>query len=68
MKALLERHSSQYPSKTVSERQASEKCKPRVNKAEAAPLQLSPRSGGEGSISRESMVKLWSTHSKGSGQ
>lgn len=41
------------------------KCKSSVNKAEAAPLQFSPHSGGEGSISGESMVSLWFTHSKG---
>lgn len=38
-----------------------------VNKAEAAPLQFSPRGGEQRSISGESMLILWSTHSKGSG-
>lgn len=67
MKALLERHNSLYPSNTRPVPNL-RKCKSSVNKAEAAPLQFSPHSGGEGSISGESMVSLWLTHSKGSGE
>lgn len=67
MKALLERRSSLYPSNTRPVPNL-RKCKSNVNKAEAAPLQFSPHSGGEGSISGESMVSLWLTHSKGSGE
>ena len=67
MKALLERHNSLYPSNTLPVPNL-RKCKSSVNKAEAAPLQFSPHSGGEGSISGESMVSLWLTHSKGSGE
>lgn len=67
MKALLERHNSVYPSNTRPVPNL-RKCKSSVNKAEAAPLQFSPHSGGEGSISGESMVSLWLTHSKGSGE
>lgn len=67
MKALLERHNSLYPSNTQPVPNL-RKCKSSVNKAEAAPLQFSPHSGGEGSISGESMVSLWLTHSKGSGE
>lgn len=66
MKALLERHNSLYPSNTRPVPNL-RKCMSSVNKAEAAPLQLSPHSGEEGSISGESMVSLWLTHSKGSG-
>lgn len=67
MKALLERHNSLYPSNSRPVPNL-RKCKSSVNKAEAAPLQFSPHSGGEGSISGESMVSLWLTHSKGSGE
>lgn len=67
MKALLERYNSLYPSNTRPVPNL-RKCKSSVNKAEAAPLQFSPHSGGEGSISGESMVSLWLTHSKGSGE
>lgn len=67
MKALLEHHNSLYPSNTRPVPNL-RKCKSSVNKAEAAPLQFSPHSGGEGSISGESMVSLWLTHSKGSGE
>lgn len=67
MKALLERHSSLYPSDTPPVPNL-RKCESSVNKAEAAPLQFSPHSGGEGSISGESMVRLWLTHRKGSGK
>lgn len=64
MKALLESHNSVYPSNTQPVPNL-RKCKSSVNKAEAAPLQFSPHSGGESSISRDSMVSLWLTHSKG---
>lgn len=67
MKGLLELHSSVYPSDTKPVPNL-RKCKSSVNKAEAAPLQFSPHSGGEGSVSGESMVSLWFTHSKGSGE
>lgn len=67
MKALLEHHNSLYPSNTRPVPNL-RKCKSSVNKAKAAPLQFSPHSGGEGSISGESMVSLWLTHSKGSGE
>lgn len=67
MKAFLERHNSLYPSNTQPVPNL-RKCKSSVNKAEAAPLQFSPHSGGEGSISGESMVSVWLTHSKGSGE
>lgn len=66
MKALLELHNSVYPS-NIKPVPNLRKCMPSVNKAEAAPLQFSPHSGGENSISGESMVSLWFTHSKGSG-
>lgn len=66
-KALLEHHKSLYPSNTRPLPNL-RKCKSSVNKAEAAPLQFSLHSGGEGSISGESMVSLWLTHSKGSGE
>lgn len=67
MKASLEFHNWLYPSdmKPVPNLR---KSKSSVNKAEAAPLQFSPHSGGEGSISGESMVSVWFTHSKGSGK
>lgn len=65
--ALLERHNSLYPSNPCPLPNL-RKCESSVNKAEAAPLQFSPHSGGEGSISGESMVSLWLTHSKGSGE
>lgn len=67
MKALLERYNSLYPSNTLPVPNL-RKCKSSVNMAEAAPLQFSPHSGGERSISGESMVSLWLTHSKGSGE
>lgn len=67
MKAVLERRNSLYPSNTRPVPNL-RKCKSSVNKAEAAPLQFFPHSGGEGSISGESMVSLWLTHSKGSGE
>lgn len=60
MKALLELHNSVYPS-NIKPVPNLRKCMSSVNKAEAAPLQFSPHSGGE------SMVSLWFTHSKGSG-
>lgn len=66
MKALLELHNSVYPS-NIKPVPNLRKCMSSVNKAEAAPLQFSPHSGGENSISGESMVSLWFTHSKGSG-
>lgn len=66
MKVSLERHNSLYPSNTPSVPNL-RKCKSSVNKAEAAPLQFSPHSGGEGSTSGEGMVSLWLTHSKGGG-
>lgn len=67
MKASLECHNSLYPSNTQPLPNL-RKCKSSVNKSEAAPLQFSPHSGGEGSISGESMVSLRLTHSKGSGE
>lgn len=67
MKASLERHNSLYPSNTQPVPNL-RKCKSSVNKAEAAPLQFSPHSGGEGSISGDSMVSLWLTHTKGNGE
>lgn len=67
MKTLLERHNLLYPSNTQPVPNL-RKCKSSVNKAEAAPLQFFPHSGEEGSISAESMVSLWLTHSKGSGE
>lgn len=67
MKTLLERHNSVYPSNTQPVPNL-RKCKSSVNKAEAAPLQFSSHSGEEGSIIGESMVSLWLTHSKGSGE
>lgn len=66
MKGLLELHNSVYPS-NIKPVPNLRKCMSSVNKAEAAPLQFSPHSGGEDSISGESMVSLWFTHSKGSG-
>lgn len=66
MKALLE-YNSLYPS-NIKAVPNLRKSKSSVNKAEAAPLQFSPHSGGEGSISGESMVSVWFTHSKGSGE
>lgn len=66
-KTWLERHNSLYPSNTHPLPNL-RKCKSSVNKAEAAPLQFSPHSGGEGSISGESMVSLWLSHSKGSAE
>lgn len=67
MKALHECHNSLYPSNTRPV-PSLRKCKSSVNKAEAAPLQFSPHSGGEGSISGDRMVSLWLTHSKCNGE
>lgn len=66
MKAL--HHNSLHPSKTWPLPKSLKKCESSVNKAEAAPLRLSPHGGGEAAISGESMVSLWLTHSKGSGE
>lgn len=67
MKASHECHNSLYPSSTRPVPNL-RKCKSSVNKAEAAPLQFSPHSGGESSISGDRMVSLWLTHSTCNGR